>query len=157
MVRLLKRFGLAACVAGIAAAYALFLPSTLASVIMPVPFLWIAFHILRHEQSIFGFGRAREGYLPSFVGVTIPIIVLSPIPAVFLMTGVEGLKRAAETPSILAPLLVFVVIAGNATIELLDEGRTVEVKTGDVMRLVAGTRTRWTVPDRIRKIYIASE
>lgn len=52
---------------------------------------------------------------------------------------------------------VFVVIAGNATIELLDEGRTVEVKTGDVMRLVAGTRTRWTVPDRIRKIYIASE
>lgn len=112
MVRLLKRFGLAACVAGIAAAYGLFLPISLASVIMPVPFLWIGYHILRHEHSVFGLGRAREGCLPSFVGVTIPIIVLSPIPAVFLMTGVEGLKRAVENPSILAPLLLFVLIAG---------------------------------------------
>ena len=112
MVRLLGRFGLAASVAGIGAAYALFLPSTLASVILPAPFLWIASHILRYEDSAFGLGRTSEGRLPSFVGVTLPIIVLSPIPAVFLMTGIEGIRRATENPSILAPLLVFVVIAG---------------------------------------------
>lgn len=52
---------------------------------------------------------------------------------------------------------VFVVISGGATIELLDENRTVEVKAGDVMRLVAGTRTRWVVKDHIRKVYIAAE
>ncbi|MFD5224121.1 cupin domain-containing protein [Microbacterium sp. NPDC058342] len=51
---------------------------------------------------------------------------------------------------------VFVVISGGATIELLDEGRSVEVKAGDVMRLAAGTRTRWIVEDHIRKIYLAA-
>lgn len=49
----------------------------------------------------------------------------------------------------------FVVLSGRATIELLDEGRTVEVGAGDVMRLVAGSRTRWTVTDHIRKVYIS--
>lgn len=52
---------------------------------------------------------------------------------------------------------IFVVISGAATIELLDEDRTVEVKAGDVMRLVAGTRTKWIVPDHIRKVYLAAE
>ncbi len=52
---------------------------------------------------------------------------------------------------------LFVVISGGATIKLLDEGRSVDVKTGDVMRLTAGTRTRWIVKDHIRKIYLAAE
>lgn len=52
---------------------------------------------------------------------------------------------------------LFVVISGSATIKLLDEGRSVEVKTGDVMRLTAGTRTRWIVKDHIRKVYLAAE
>ncbi|EYT55815.1 hypothetical protein H490_0104130 [Leucobacter sp. UCD-THU] len=52
---------------------------------------------------------------------------------------------------------LFVVISGSALIELVDEDRTVEVGPGDVMRLVAGTRTRWTVEDHIRKVYIAAE
>ena len=51
---------------------------------------------------------------------------------------------------------VFVVISGGATIELLDEGRSVDVKTGDVMRLTAGTRTRWIVRDHVRKVYLAA-
>lgn len=50
---------------------------------------------------------------------------------------------------------IFVVISGGAKIELLDEERTVEVEAGDVMRLVAGSRTRWTVSDHIRKVYLA--
>lgn len=51
---------------------------------------------------------------------------------------------------------LFIVLSGAATITLLDEGRSVEVKAGDVMRLVAGTRTRWDVQDHIRKVYIAA-
>ena len=52
---------------------------------------------------------------------------------------------------------VFVVLSGGATIELLDEDRTIDVAAGDVMQLVAGTRTRWIVEDHIRKVYIAAE
>lgn len=52
---------------------------------------------------------------------------------------------------------LFVVLSGSASIELLDEHRTVVVKAGDVMRLVAGTRTKWTVPDHIRKVYFADK
>lgn len=55
----------------------------------------------------------------------------------------------------------FVVLSGEALIEFLDERggddspRSVVVRAGDVMRLVAGARTRWTVRDHIRKVYIA--
>lgn len=53
----------------------------------------------------------------------------------------------------------FVVLSGGATIEFLDADgtvtETVEVSSGDVMRLTEGSRTRWTVPDHIRKVYIA--
>ncbi|MFD5599274.1 cupin domain-containing protein [Leucobacter sp. NPDC058333] len=59
---------------------------------------------------------------------------------------------------------IFVVISGGATIELLEvpgspeeTGRVIEVAAGDVMRLVAGTRTKWSVEDHIRKVYIAGE
>jgi len=52
---------------------------------------------------------------------------------------------------------VFVVISGGATIKLLEENRSVEVKTGDVMRLTAGTKTRWIVKDHIRKVYLSAE
>lgn len=51
---------------------------------------------------------------------------------------------------------LFVVISGGATVKLLDEGRSVEVKPGDVMRLTAGTRTQWIVPDHIRKVYLTA-
>lgn len=59
----------------------------------------------------------------------------------------------------------FVVVSGGATIEFLDEpadqgapgSRTVSVGVGDVMRLAAGSRTRWTVEDHIRKVYIAAQ
>ena len=33
----------------------------------------------------------------------------------------------------------------------------IDVKTGDVMRLTAGTRTRWIVKDHVRKFYLAAE
>ena len=50
---------------------------------------------------------------------------------------------------------MFIVISGGATIKLVEEGRSVDVKTGDVMRLTAGTKTRWIVKDHIRKVYLS--
>lgn len=52
---------------------------------------------------------------------------------------------------------LFIVISGAATIKLLDENRSVDVRTGDVMRLTAGTKTRWIVRDHIRKVYLATD
>lgn len=57
---------------------------------------------------------------------------------------------------------LFVVLSGGARIEFLDADNNVidepvEVSQGDVMRLVGGSRTRWTVENHIRKVYIASE
>lgn len=60
---------------------------------------------------------------------------------------------------------LFIVISGSAVIEFLDEPavggalgpRTIDVGVGDVVRLVAGSRTRWIVVDHIRKVYIAAE
>lgn len=56
---------------------------------------------------------------------------------------------------------LFVVLSGGAEIELLEvpanpaqAGTKVSVQAGDVMRLLAGTRTRWTVADHIRKVYL---
>ncbi|MEJ6488343.1 cupin domain-containing protein [Leucobacter sp. USCH14] len=57
---------------------------------------------------------------------------------------------------------IFIVLSGGASIELLEvpgapeeAGRVFDVAAGDIMRLAAGTRTRWTVTDHIRKVYVA--
>ncbi|QZY52881.1 cupin domain-containing protein [Leucobacter tenebrionis] len=77
-------------------------------------------------------------------------------------TGIWELRGGVVTDTETDEL--FVVLSGGARIELLEvpghpeeTGRTVEVGPGDVMRLVAGTRTRWSVEDHIRKVYIAAE
>lgn len=70
-------------------------------------------------------------------------------------TGIWELRGGVVTDTEVDEL--FVVLSGSALIELLDEDRTVEVGPGDVMRLLAGSRTRWTVEDHIRKVYIAAE
>ena len=59
---------------------------------------------------------------------------------------------------------IFVVLSGEAEIEFFGADGTIDpaservtVKAGDVMRLVAGSRTRWTVADHIRKVYLTTE
>lgn len=55
---------------------------------------------------------------------------------------------------------LFVVLSGEALVEILsgpEAGSEITVRAGDAMRLVGGTRTRWSVRDHIRKIYIAAE
>lgn len=50
---------------------------------------------------------------------------------------------------------VFVVIAGDATVEFIDPALpTVELRAGAVVALTAGMRTIWTVRETLRKIYL---
>lgn len=48
---------------------------------------------------------------------------------------------------------IFVVLTGRATIEV-EDGPTLEVGPGDVGLYPAGTRTRWTVHETLRKVYV---
>ena len=50
---------------------------------------------------------------------------------------------------------VFVVIAGDATVEFIDPALpTIELRAGAVVALTAGMRTIWTVRETLRKIYL---
>ncbi|RWZ59709.1 DUF861 domain-containing protein [Labedella populi] len=50
---------------------------------------------------------------------------------------------------------IFVVLTGSASVELLDVGASLTLAPGDLVRLEAGTRTRWTVTATLRKLYLA--
>lgn len=50
----------------------------------------------------------------------------------------------------------FVVLSGKARILFLDHGSTLDIATGDVVRLREGQRTSWTVTKTLRKIYFAA-
>lgn len=49
---------------------------------------------------------------------------------------------------------VFVVLRGDATVAF-DDGESIELGPGSVVRLRAGDRTVWTVRETLRKIYIS--
>lgn len=49
---------------------------------------------------------------------------------------------------------LFVVIAGAASVRLVDSGDTIALAPGTVGRLTAGDRTVWTVTETLRKIYV---
>ena len=48
----------------------------------------------------------------------------------------------------------FHVIAGAATIELPDSGKTIEVRVGDVAYFTAGTRSVWTITQPFKKFVV---
>ncbi|MGO1435310.1 MAG: cupin domain-containing protein [Canibacter sp.] len=51
---------------------------------------------------------------------------------------------------------ISVIVSGSATIEFLagpQQGDTITVRAGDVLRLAEGAKTRWSVEDHIRKVY----
>ncbi len=50
---------------------------------------------------------------------------------------------------------VFVVLGGRGTVELVESGVVLHLEPGVVGRLAAGTVTRWTVTETLRKIYLA--
>lgn len=49
---------------------------------------------------------------------------------------------------------VFVVLSGAARVEFDDGSDPMELGPGSVARLVAGSRTRWTVTETLRKVYL---
>lgn len=55
---------------------------------------------------------------------------------------------------------VFLVLSGAATVEFLAEdgsaASTAALVPHTLMRLAAGTRTRWTVTETLRKVYLTS-
>lgn len=55
---------------------------------------------------------------------------------------------------------VFLVLSGAATVEFLAEdgsaASTAELAPHTLMRLAAGTRTRWTVTETLRKVYLTA-
>ena len=44
---------------------------------------------------------------------------------------------------------------GSATVEFADDGETLDLRAGDVVRLAAGTHTVWSVTETLRKVYLA--
>ena len=50
---------------------------------------------------------------------------------------------------------LFVVLAGAGSIAFLDSGEVLTIGPGDLVRLTAGARTRWTVTSTLRKLYLA--
>lgn len=48
---------------------------------------------------------------------------------------------------------VFIVLAGRASIEV-EGGPVLQVGPGDVGLLPAGARTRWTIHETLRKVYV---
>lgn len=50
---------------------------------------------------------------------------------------------------------VFVVLSGRAMIDFLDDGNSIGVQAGDLVRLREGQRTRWTVTETLRKVYVS--
>lgn len=51
---------------------------------------------------------------------------------------------------------IFVVVSGRATVEFEGDDRTVTLGPGSVGRLAAGSRSRWTVTETLRKIYVTT-
>ena len=55
---------------------------------------------------------------------------------------------------------VFVVVAGRASVELVEGGRTtrtIELVPGTLCRLDAGMHTRWRVTETLRKVYVVAD
>ncbi len=49
---------------------------------------------------------------------------------------------------------VFVVLAGAGRVEF-EDGEVLDLRAGTAVRLAAGERTRWTVTETLRKVYVA--
>jgi uncharacterized cupin superfamily protein len=50
----------------------------------------------------------------------------------------------------------FIVVAGAAAVEFLDDEVVVQLVPGSVMTLAAGSRTIWTVTQTLRKVWMAT-
>ena len=83
----------------------------------------------------------------------------SPRAGVARVPGVTGLaagvwEHTAGVSTDVEVDEVFVVLSGSATVSF-DDGESVELGPGSVVRLRAGDHTTWVVHETLRKIYVA--
>lgn len=90
------------------------------------------------DEPVSGAPTAGVLVLDDFKGVSIGVWEMSP-----------GVAQDSEEDEI------FVVLAGRADVEFLDSGETLSLVPGVVGRLQSGQRTRWTVHETLRKIYLS--
>ncbi len=50
---------------------------------------------------------------------------------------------------------VFLVLSGAGTVAFDDDGSTIALRPGVLVRLRAGDRTTWEITERLRKLYLA--
>ncbi|MCS5714673.1 cupin domain-containing protein [Herbiconiux sp. CPCC 205716] len=62
----------------------------------------------------------------------------------------EGVVRDTEVDE------VFVVLSGRAEVEVEGSAEVLRLVPGVVGRLAAGSRTRWTVTETLRKVYVTA-
>lgn len=65
-------------------------------------------------------------------------------------TITEGVSTDVEVDE------VSVILSGRGSVEDLDSGQVVQLAPGTVLRLAAGVRTRWTIVEQLRKVYVVS-
>jgi len=100
--------------------------------------LTLTLRSLPEDQVVAGSPATAFTELGSFGGLDVGVWEISP-----------GVARDVEIDEL------FVVLSGDATVEFVDEGRSIDIGPGSVVRLAAGMSTTWTVRATLRKIYLA--
>ncbi len=107
--------------------------------VVPAATLFAAHTALPADQVIAGTPTTATVEVGAFSGVELGVWEMTPGTAVDV--------EADE---------VFVVLSGRARIVFTDrDAAPIEVGPGDLVRLVAGMRTEWTVTETLRKVYLA--
>lgn len=92
------------------------------------------------DGHVFGHPQTGDISIASVVGAEVGVWEMTP-----------GVMTDTEVDEI------FVVLRGAATVEFLDGGEPLNLVAGSSYRFDGGTRTRWTVTETLRKIYVVGE
>lgn len=87
-------------------------------------------------------------------GVSVPLATSSAVLTPVVASEIGLWEAGPGTDTDVEIDEVFLVLAGAGTVTF-DDGSSLALRPGVVVRLVAGDRTTWTVTDRLRKLYLA--
>lgn len=106
--------------------------------VVPAGSLFVDHKAVAPDQVVDGHPRTGIATLGRFGGLEVGVWEMTP-----------GVMRDEEAEE------VFVVLSGAATVEFDDDTATMKLKPGDVVRLVEGAKTVWTVTETLRKVYLS--